>query len=66
MTRLVVHNNQHPETLLKPQLMAKACTTPIHPYTPNVGRAIDYVVTAPWPLLGSPRSGRLLYQRLTH
>jgi hypothetical protein len=27
---LVVHNNQHPKTLLKPQLMAMICIAPIH------------------------------------
>jgi hypothetical protein len=32
-TMLVIHNNQHSETLFKPQLMAKACTALIHPYT---------------------------------
>jgi hypothetical protein len=33
---------------------------------PKVGRAIDYVAAAPWPPLGTPGSGRLLYERLTH
>ncbi len=33
---------------------------------PKVGRAIDYVATAPWPPLGSPGCGRLLCERLTH
>ncbi len=33
---------------------------------PKVGRAIDYVAAAPWPPFGLPRSGRLLYEQLTH
>ncbi len=33
---------------------------------PKVGRAIDYVAAAPWPPLGSPGSGQLLCERLTH
>ncbi len=33
---------------------------------PKVGRAMDYVATAPWPPLGLPGSGRLLFELLTH
>ncbi len=33
---------------------------------PKVGKAIDYVATAPRPPLRSPGSSRLLYERLTH
>jgi hypothetical protein len=33
---------------------------------PKVGRAIDYVAAAPQPPLGSPGSGQLLYEQLTH
>jgi hypothetical protein len=33
---------------------------------PKVDRAIEHVAVTPWPPLGSPGSGQLLFESLTH